>query len=962
MSSRAAAQIAVTAPGAGGAVLRSCDDYAARELNNPWDMSDAADVVTLLPGIDFAGFSSVQFVSGEFVGVTNAAAPFFYLISPPIPTSQPAAGQRGFDRPIDPTKYNRLSFRIFSSSDSANQEFRLLWNHGWGYSPNFSISAIQQFYLKPGWNTYTVDLNAVALQNEGTPRPWASESVTGLRLGFHLPAGTTIKVDWVSLYASSGCQDGTVSVQANQTNDARFYVPLIDTDGDPLNGVTQQLAAPQAATGTQNFTVSSAGLYPGSQMVSALGSSDYATLYRLDPWDMSAATDILAAGGVTNPRFEGGVYRGTTATSALVYLKLGTTGIAASSFSRLSFKLERTSAASFFIYWNGGSRIVNPAVDDADSDNVYQINLSGAPGWSGTITELYLNPAISAGVDFGLDFVALEAVSFRTAAPTPTVVTAAGQLRVNAPPLVTIHQPDAIGGEGRYPWNMGTFADVPIVENLTTAQILPFNLVDSLVGDFFYGVNRANNDDPINWSRFFTQGPADIDTSVFYRLTYRLLVTGEVDLVLGSVARVYWSSDRLVTSGQSEDIPVYGGWNTYTVDLRSILLEAGSATWTGTVDSFRVDSHEFMAARPYYFDFIHLRADDRANGQFVIAYTITDADDPDADLGVDIAYSTSSSCSAPTTIASFTVSDRAAEKGSLLWNTSGVPAGSYYVCLTVSDGLNLNTRVSSGVVRVTATFNDTEPPVMALVAPTEGAVFDSVLQIKGYALDQIQLAEVRVLIDGAFFGVFYPDEFDPTARTAYPAFIDSSNAGLNVVLDTSALALGAHTVEVRARDTSGNVLTRSFNVTKQAGAALVIIPADTPNGVPADLPPPSGSLKTPAIMNIKSDKKGTISFKVKKFNSNCTVSVLAGSGPKSLNTVLFSGVVSAAQVTSGLSFRATKVPGSKSSIYLQAKNDCGTTRVRTSAKKMVAAIGPGGRRASIKTVLKRLRKTFRLVA
>jgi len=958
----AESQITINSPGAVGDVIAACQDYATRELNNPWDMSDPADIVTLLPQIDYDGFSSISFQSGEFVGVTSIQAPFFYLVSPPIPSSQPALGQRGFDRPIDPTRYNKLVIRMFSGSSTANQEFRILWNHGDGYHPNFSLSAIQQFFLKPGWNTYTVDLNSVVLQSEGTPRPWTSAPVTGLRLGFSAPVGTTLKVDWVSLQGGSECGSTAVEVQATPTDNAQFYNLYLDQDSDPTNGFVKQLATGESATGSKSFGVSAVGLFPRAYVVRALGSSDYATLFRGDPWDMSSADDILAISGISNGRIEGGSYRGTTTTSSVVALKFGTSEIPAAAFTKLSFKLEQSVRSDFFLYWNDGSSFfVRPTVNDADGDNIYHIDLSSLPQWTGTIRNLLINPSVSAGIHFALDFVTLEPVSFRNDIPVPSTIVAAGTLGVNTPPRVDILQPDQIGGEARYPWNMGTTSDVPLVQNLSVANILPFNSVAGLTGDFFYGVNPLNNDDPINWSRFFTLGAANIDTSKFYRLTYRLLVEGDVDIVLGSVARVYWTSDQLRTSGQSQDIIVYGGWNTYTIDMRTALTEDGSATWSGIIDSFRIDSHEFRAVRPYYFDFIHLRTDDQANGSFLISYDISDSDSPDTALTVDLSYSSSSNCSSSIPISTFTVSSRAADKGRFLWDTSGVVPGEYFVCLNVSDGRNTNRRVSTGVVTISRSFSDSDDPVMSLFAPTSATVFGDSLQIKGYALDAIQLAEVRVTIDGTLFAVLYPKTFDPAARAMYPNLVDSSNAGFNTLLDTTGIAVGPHTVLVTATDTSGNSNTQSFSLTKQAGVSPTIVPDEIPNGQPISVAQPSATPQLPVVTRITSTKKGTVTADVNRIQTGCTLSLHVSPKAGMIGTKVAERSVSSADAANGLRFSASKVPALRSPLYMRAVSVCPLTTERTSNPRSFRTNGPTRKKPSATRTITHIKRVGRFL-
>lgn len=936
ISPLAALGLTITAPGAAGVRIAQCNDFATHELNNPWDMNDSADVVTLIPKVDYDGFSALSFSGGVFSAVAADTHPFFHLLSAPIPSSQPASGQRGYDHPIDPTTYDTVTMRIYSGSESGGQELRVLWNHGWGYAPNYTISKAAQFELKPGWNTYTIPLKEVVLQgDEGTPRAWDAAPVTGFRVGFVTQVGTAIKVDWVLLYGSAGCGSTNVTLDAPTAPQQGFYNLYLDDDADPFNGYVRALATASPSRGAAQVPLRATALYPGSYLVHGFASTDYATLYRHNPWDMSEWRDVLAAGGVSSGRFEDGRFKGTVNGSALVYLDIPAAGIPAANFSKLSFKLTQSAATNIYLYWNGGMRALVPAQADPDGDGVYQIDLARGAGWSGTITQFMISPADRNGVAFELDFVVLSGDTFYTSMPMPTVVSAAGLLKVNAAPLGAVVQPDAVGGEAIYGWNMSSTADVPLVENLSKAEILPHNIVASEVGDFFSGVNINGDDDPINWSRFFTLNPAGIDTRVYHNLTYRLLVEGDVDLVLGSVARVYWSSNQLASYGQSQDIVVYGGWNSYTVDLKNILLEDGSDTWSGTVDSFRVDSHEFTAARPYHFDYIHLRADDRANKSFLISFTLSDVDDGAAALVVSVGYTATSSCNDQTVLAQYTAGADALAQGAYLWDTSALPEGRYRACLSLSDGLNSVQRRSTGVVEVTRGWGDDAAPVVAAVAPADGVRFDELVQVKGYALDAVQLAELRVLIDGALATVLYPQRFDPLAQQSYPEWADSSSAGFNATLDTSGLAPGAHTIELRARDTAGNTTVLTRSTVKEPGVAPTIVPDAAPDGVARGVGGTKPALRTPTIARIRSTVNGGLSVALSNLTASCTSTLYASSSPTASAVVVASRQVAAVQANAGLTFQAARLSPVKGPLYLHVATSCADGTSAESARRSV---------------------------
>jgi len=107
---------------------------------------------------------------------------------------------------------------------------------------------------------------------------------------------------------------------------------------------------------------------------------------------------------------------------------------------------------------------------------------------------------------------------------------------------------------------------------------------------------------------------------------------------------------------------------------------------------FRFDPSEFPEASVFHLDDVKIARDARsANGSYTINWTSTsDAGGPAAT--VDLAYATNTSGAGLTTI----VNDVAASAGQYVWNTSGVPNGTYFVRAIIGDGTDSLTHWSSG--------------------------------------------------------------------------------------------------------------------------------------------------------------------------------------------------------------------------------------------------------------------------
>jgi len=149
--------------------------------------------------------------------------------------------------------------------------------------------------------------------------------------------------------------------------------------------------------------------------------------------------------------------------------------------------------------------------------------------------------------------------------------------------------------------------------------------------------------------------------------------------------------------------------------------------------------------------------------------------------------------------------------------TTALALGDHRLRAVATDGAG-NTAISEAPFTVSA---DDTPPSLVFVSPLAGASVrrGDRLSVSAAVTDDVAVESVAYFLDGA------PVTADPTG----------------FVLDTQALAEGAHTARVVGRDTSGNETERSVEFT------VVVLPADvTPPAAPdasrITVSPPAGGL------------------------------------------------------------------------------------------------------------------------
>ncbi len=140
-------------------------DYASLQLEDPWDMSNSADVSFT------SGFSSATVSGGVFSGTTNSNDPYLQMN---VPLSGP-------DR-IDSTVFKSISFQMTLGSA---QQYQVFWQtaDGTPHSTNFlSASA--------GSGVYTVNL--------GADPNWTGP-IRLIRIDPATTSGVSVSIDWVSV-------------------------------------------------------------------------------------------------------------------------------------------------------------------------------------------------------------------------------------------------------------------------------------------------------------------------------------------------------------------------------------------------------------------------------------------------------------------------------------------------------------------------------------------------------------------------------------------------------------------------------------------------------------------------------------------------------------------------------------------------------------------------------------------
>ncbi|HUQ40255.1 MAG TPA: cell wall-binding repeat-containing protein [Acidimicrobiales bacterium] len=350
------ASAAVTFATPAPAAVSAAPDYATEAWHDPWDYDNPEDQrLDLKAGM--LNVSNARLERSRLLFTTGAGATFDPILTWP---NDIGWGRDGALRPIDASRYKRISFAMRSSARVSGGIF---WFNC--ASRVASCQGGMPFQIEAGWHVYDLVL---AKGFPSTTVAW-SGMLTGLRILPGNDANNNVEVDWIRLYQvdESARVDWTDS---NPGNPVQLYY---DTDGQMANNTPDNPGWGLFTTVTsqaQNSTLFNASAYPPGvyrfyavdngvtsgysapltidgaprpviEQPDAAGGADYASVVRGDGWDFGQATDTVGVRNATNVSFANGVLSATNSgpnqNDPQVSLPLGPVPIDGSRFHRLSF-------------------------------------------------------------------------------------------------------------------------------------------------------------------------------------------------------------------------------------------------------------------------------------------------------------------------------------------------------------------------------------------------------------------------------------------------------------------------------------------------------------------------------------------------------------------------------------------------------------------------------------------------
>jgi glucose/arabinose dehydrogenase/chitodextrinase len=129
------------------------------------------------------------------------------------------------------------------------------------------------------------------------------------------------------------------------------------------------------------------------------------------------------------------------------------------------------------------------------------------------------------------------------------------------------------------------------------------------------------------------------------------------------------------------------------------------------------------------------------------------------------------------------------------YQDTGRSAGTTYSYTVLARDAAANESAQTSAVTATTPAPDTSPPGASVTAPAAGTVVSGNVNVSASATDNVGVAGVQFLLDGATLGS------------------EDTVAPYSMTWDTTTAANGVHTLQARARDTAGNLGTSSSSVT-----------------------------------------------------------------------------------------------------------------------------------------------------
>ena len=355
-------------------------------------------------------------------------------------------------------------------------------------------------------------------------------------------------------------------------------------------------------------------------------------------------------------------------------------------------------------------------------------------------------------------------VAMRPSGTSNALRYSSGLFRVQGTPTVQFTSPSPEGSSDDFataqlgnPWDFDSVADVDAtfnVDGLAVANRPLYDTGGASIGTqrVIQGTSTAGSTDPIlyllaPWKRGASK---TIDPNRYRILTMDLGLAGPRSINTGSAARVVWRQ-RGDSENVSEDIIVnhHGEFSTIesiSLDMKTLAIEPGAGSpshsgWTGAIEAFRIDPHEFAPATGFWLRRVRLAALERAGTSYRIAWAY---DPQNSDATMSLWYDNDGQGFNGTRI----VDGLAPGTRAYTWNTAGlVPGQEYHIYMRFTDGTGrvvsqayapwpiVGGGSSAGPAPAPAPAPGPTNPMMTIDLPAPNAVVAQPFAIAGWAID-----------------------------------------------------------------------------------------------------------------------------------------------------------------------------------------------------------------------------------
>ena len=488
--------------------------------------------------------------------------------------------------------------------------------------------------------------------------------------------------------------------------------------------------------------------------------------------------------------------------------------------------LEDTPSLYRNITWTGYAGGVDIYLDDDTDPSNGNLGLA-AENVSGGSFSLYVG-ALAPGE---------YRVAMRASGTGNALVYAPGSYRVNDLPLLSFTSPSPEGSGDDFatvqladPWDMDKLADVDYMVRVNNPSVTTGNFRDEAGSPLnnlrvLTGTSAAapagTAGDPVVYPLLWYNGGRGethkINSDRYRILSLRMGLPGQRDLVNGSVVRIVWKGSTESVENVSQDVLVNSLAGTPVIDtiiadMKSLPLEDGAGSpshsgWTGLIDGFRVDPHEFSDPLAFYLQDVKLSAFERADLSYRIAWNFTNGTGTPT-----LSLSFSSSKTGPWTPIASSLNPTS---GEYLWDTSGVAQGTYYLKAEFGDGLNTNSTLSPWPVVVD---HGLPPPEIAL--SRSALTFGS----KGSAFTDPQ----SFTVSNSGEGTLSWTALDNQSWLSLTPVSGTGSANITVSVNPSGLSAGTYTGTITVSDPAASNSPRTVTVTLHVYASAA---AGKPYGV-----------------------------------------------------------------------------------------------------------------------------------